>query len=191
MLEKASEDRLGKVSSAYAPLRQHSLIYHPDRAQTSGSRRPPGRRDAGNAGRIRRRVFLGCHAPPLAPTSMMFPSAHVPPRPEEGPVALSHWVRYHHGRLLRRAGVFAALPSHAWERGSSAVKGQATPQFLVNLAQRFRRFKQAGLVRRTYRPVSERTAKRGVARISPLLRNFLPVPGLPFAGARWDSGARR
>ena len=44
-----------------------------------------------------------------------------------------------------------------------------------------------GVVRRKFRPLSQytakrRLAKRGLARISPLLRNSLPVPGLPGAG---------
>jgi hypothetical protein len=38
----------------------------------------------------------------------------------------------------------------------------------------------SSVVRRKFRPVSAQTAKRGLARISPLLRNFVSVPGLPL-----------
>jgi hypothetical protein len=38
-------------------------------------------------------------------------------------------------------------------------------------------------------PVSTQTAKRGQARISPLLRNFVPVPGLPCHDPYWPEFA--
>jgi hypothetical protein len=86
-------------------------------------------------------------------------------------------------------GVFAALLRDAWEWGSSSVKGQAMPQFLVNLTQQFCLFRQATtcVLFQSRNPDLTDTIFRGRAALTGLDGERW----LDFPGACGDSGARR
>jgi hypothetical protein len=80
-------------------------------------------------------------------------------------------------------GVFAALLGDAWEWGSTAVKGLAIPQFLVNLTQQFCLFRQAStcVLFRSRTPDLAETIFRGRADLTGLDgERWLDFPGHAF-----------
>jgi len=81
-------------------------------------------------------------------------------------------------------GVFAALLRDAWERGSSSVKGQAIPQFEVNLTQQFCLFRQAStcVIFHSRHPELADAVFRGSAALTGLDGERW----LDFAVGRWD-----